>query len=131
MDSLAMLDSPLTLQQLTSVGRDVTAPLLVRPEKMFSNFWGDIASDGFYARSRDYISIIHHERRCVHVTILSLSYTAPSVHLTRGVWNVPFINQAILMSGSWLRRTAHDLPSWESDELETDMALAQWMRERV
>lgn len=68
---------------------------------------------------------------CVCVTILSLLHKAPSVHLTRGVWNVPFINQAILMSGSWLRRTAHDLPSWESDELENDMALAQWMRERV
>lgn len=35
------------------------------------------------------------------------------------------------MSGSWLRRTAHDLPSWESDELDTDMAFAQWMRQRV
>lgn len=71
-----MLDSPLTLQQLISVGRDVTAPLLVRPEKMFSNFWGELASDGFYARSRDYIAIISHERRCVcvHVTVLSMSY---------------------------------------------------------
>lgn len=63
LDSLAMLDSPLTLQQLISVGRDVVAPLLVRPEKMFSNFWGDLASDGFYARSRDYVSIIENERR--------------------------------------------------------------------
>ena len=64
-----MLDSPLTLQQLLSVGRDVTAPLLVRPEKMFSNFWGDLASDGFYARSRDYTAIIGNERRCVCVCV--------------------------------------------------------------
>lgn len=35
------------------------------------------------------------------------------------------------MSGSWLKKTAHDLPSWGSDELDTDMAFAQWMRERV
>ena len=62
-DSLAMLDSPLTLQQLISLGRDVVSPLLVRPEKMFSNFWGDLASDGFYARSRDYVTIIGNERR--------------------------------------------------------------------
>jgi hypothetical protein len=110
LDSLAMLDSPLTLQQLVSVGRDVTAPLLVRPEKMFSNFWGDLASDGFYARSRDYTAIIGHERR--------------------GVWNVPFIGQAILLSGNWLRQTAHDLPSWESQVLDMDMAFAAWMREK-
>lgn len=58
-----MLDSSLTLQQLISLGRDVAAPLLVRPEKMFSNFWGDLASDGFYARSRDYTNIIADERR--------------------------------------------------------------------
>lgn len=110
LDSLAMLGSPLTLQQLISVGRDVTAPLLVRPEKMFSNFWGDLASDGFYARSRDYTTIINYERR--------------------GVWNVPFISQAVLMAGSWLRRTAHDLPSWASDVFDTNMAFAAWMRQR-
>jgi hypothetical protein len=110
LDSLAMLDSPLTLQQLIYLGRDVVSPLLVRPEKMFSNFWGDLASDGFYARSRDYVTIIGNERR--------------------GVWNVPLINQAILISGSWLRRNAHDLPSWESQVLDSDMAFAAWMRER-
>ena len=49
----------------------------------------------------------------------------------RGVWNVPLINQAILISGSWLRRNAHDLPSWESQVLDSDMAFAAWMRERV
>ena len=64
-DSLTMLDSPLTLQQLLSLGRAVVAPLLVRPEKMFSNFWGDLASDGFYARSRDYLTIVANERRWV------------------------------------------------------------------
>ena len=63
LDSLAMLDSPLTLQQLVAVGRDVVSPLLVRPEKMFSNFWGDLASDGFYARSRDYTAIVSNESR--------------------------------------------------------------------
>ena len=67
LDSLAMLDSPLTLQQLISAGRDVIAPLLVRPEKLYSNFWGDLASDGFYARSRDYTGIVGHERRCVAI----------------------------------------------------------------
>ena len=53
------------------------------------------------------------------------------VLLCRGVWNVPFVNQALLLSGQWLRRTAHELPSWESEVLDSDMAFAAWMRERV
>ena len=44
---------------------------------------------------------------------------------------MPFINQAILISGQWLKGTAHDLPSWDSQILDTDMAFAAWMRERV
>ena len=54
-----------------------------------------------------------------------------SLVIFRGVWNVPFISQAVLLSGRWLRETAHDLPSWESQVLDTDMALAAWMREKV
>lgn len=67
LDSLAMLDSDLTLQRLVAVGRNVVAPLLGRHERLFSNFWGDIAADGFYARSRDYIPIVQNERRYVCV----------------------------------------------------------------
>ena len=44
---------------------------------------------------------------------------------------MPFINQAILMSGKWLQKIAHDLPSWHSEVLDTDMAFAAWMREKV
>ncbi len=31
--------------------RGVVAPMLVRPYKAWSNFWGALTSEGFYARS--------------------------------------------------------------------------------
>ena len=60
-----------------------------------------------------------------------VEFISSCLAIFRGVWNVPFISQAILLSGRWLRETAHDLPSWESQVLDTDMAFAAWMREKV
>ena len=48
---------------ICSTFRSVVAPLLLRPYKAWSNFWGALTSDGFYARSMDYMEIIHNERR--------------------------------------------------------------------
>ena len=45
------------------VHRNVVAPMLSRPQKLFSNFWGDIAANGFYARSQDYVEIVESKRR--------------------------------------------------------------------
>ncbi|GLH02834.1 Glycosyltransferase 25 family member [Gryllus bimaculatus] len=43
--------------------RSIVAPLLLRPYKAWSNFWGALTPDGYYARSSDYMDIIHNERR--------------------------------------------------------------------
>ena len=55
------------------------------------------------------------------------------VVMCSGVWNVPFISAAVLMSGRWLAglKEKGDLPSWWSDELDADMAFCEWMREKV
>lgn len=50
-------------QCMTPLFRNVIAPLLVRPEKLFSNFWGAIAGNGFYARADDYQLIVENQRR--------------------------------------------------------------------
>ena len=92
------------------VQRSVVAPLMIRPFRLFSNFWGDIASNGFYARSWDYQEIAERKRI--------------------GVWNVPFISSAILFSGTWLRAHRHDLPTFTSEQWDPDMAFAAWMREK-
>lgn len=42
--------------------RSVVAPLLVRPGKMWSNFWGALTGDGFYKRSEDYVAIVQRTR---------------------------------------------------------------------
>ena len=48
---------------IINVCRNVVAPLLVRPHRLFSNFWGAIASNGFYSRSHDYQEILKGERK--------------------------------------------------------------------
>ena len=45
--------------------REVTAPLLTRAGKLWSNFWGSLSHDGYYARSFDYVDIVNRRRRYV------------------------------------------------------------------
>ena len=124
--------------------RNIVAPMLVRPHKLFSNFWGAIASNGFYSRAHDYREILNGERKYdirIHVPAsfiiyLSSSSISPPPPLSllfndRGVWNIPFVTGAMLISGKLLTQLKDDLPSYESDELDPDMAFAEWMRERV
>ena len=50
-----------------------------------------------------------------------------------GIWNVPFINTAILFKGEWLQTRGGQggLPSFSSQEFEQDMAFCKWMRDHV
>ena len=41
----------------------------MRPFKLWSNYWGNIANNGFYARSRDYNELIGYERKYVCVCV--------------------------------------------------------------
>ena len=54
-----------------------------------------------------------------------------SVFVCRGVWNVPYIASAVLMSGDWLRGLGDNLPSYSSLDIDPDMAFPQWMRTNV
>ena len=54
--------------------------MLYRPYTAWSNFWGALSSDGYYARSADYMEIVNNDRR--------------------GLWNVPHISSCYLISGS-------------------------------
>ena len=124
--------------------RNIVAPMLVRPHKLFSNFWGAIASNGFYSRAHDYREILNGERKYdlhIHVPASFIIHLFFLLHLLslslsllfndRGVWNIPFVTAAMLISGKLLTQLRDDLPSYESDELDPDMAFAEWMRERV
>ncbi|XP_015118754.1 procollagen-lysine,2-oxoglutarate 5-dioxygenase 1 [Diachasma alloeum] len=62
-DSVAHLDNTYTLKLLVEQQRGIVGPLLVREEQTWSNFWGAVADNGYYARSTDYMDIIQNKRR--------------------------------------------------------------------
>ncbi|KAJ8667494.1 hypothetical protein QAD02_009157, partial [Eretmocerus hayati] len=108
-DSEAHLENKNTLKLLVEQQREIVAPLLVRPFKAWSNFWGAITDDGFYARSFDYMDIVHNKRR--------------------GLWNVPFVGSCYLVNASLLRDDSRR-PIYEEANLDPDMAFAHANRRR-
>ncbi|XP_065190201.1 multifunctional procollagen lysine hydroxylase and glycosyltransferase LH3-like [Sycon ciliatum] len=76
-DADVMLTNRLVLKRLVEQNRTILAPLLSKPEKLWSNFWGAISSTGYYERSEDYLAIVNGERR--------------------GTWVVPHISHAYLV----------------------------------
>lgn len=62
-DSVVHIDNPDTLMKLISLNRTIIAPMVKRPEKTWSNFWGDYTDEGYYKRSPDYMEIINYEQR--------------------------------------------------------------------
>merc|ERR1719427_1119046 len=67
-----------TLQSLIHQNRTILAPMMSKYQKFWSNFWGDISADGYYARSPDYLDIVK--------------------NLRRGVWNSPFVALVYLIN---------------------------------
>ncbi|KAL0119879.1 hypothetical protein PUN28_007957 [Cardiocondyla obscurior] len=108
-DAVAHLDNEHTLKLLVEQQRGIVAPLLIRPYKAWSNFWGAITDDGFYARSFDYMEIIKNERR--------------------GLWNVPFVSNCYLINATIIANKA-TRPSYEDGDLDTEMAFAHGNRQR-
>lgn len=56
----------------------VLSPLCVRPDTLYSNFWGDVdPASGYYKRAWNYIDIVQKKQV--------------------GVWNVPYVNHCVLV----------------------------------
>ncbi|CAN7987400.1 unnamed protein product [Ixodes pacificus] len=108
-DSDAHLDNGDTLRALIEMNRTVVAPLLSRHKNLWSNFWGALSTDGYYARSHDYVQLVKGERK--------------------GLWNVPFINTVYLINGTLLH-SKDKFPSFISGLLDPDMAFCKNMREK-
>jgi len=73
-----------TLIELLSLGKGIISPMLVKPGKLWSNFWGAIDSNGWYYSSFDYIDIVN--------------YTI------KGCWNVPHISGNILINKEYIEK---------------------------
>ncbi|KER26570.1 hypothetical protein T265_06214 [Opisthorchis viverrini] len=85
-DSTVQLTNPRTIEHLIQMNRSMIAPMLSRRGKLWSNFWGALSRDGYYERSDDYIEIVERNRT--------------------GIWNVPFIRDAYLLSRRVVRKFA-------------------------
>ena len=62
-DSVAHLDNPQTLRLLIEQNRPVLAPMMVRPNTTYSNFWSALTPNGQFARSMDYTDLVQNSRR--------------------------------------------------------------------
>ncbi len=58
--------------------RIISPMLTCKTKNLYSNFWGDLGLDGYYARSGNYIELVQKQ--------------------LRGLWNVPYVTGAILFS---------------------------------
>lgn len=108
-DSEAMITNEKALKLLIEQNRSVVAPMLARPFKMWSNFWGALTPDGYYARSSDYLDIVNNKRR--------------------GLWNMPYISSAYLINAT-LFKTQETHPSFINNLLDPDMAFCKNMRDK-
>lgn len=59
MSGVVHLDNPETLQILIEQNREVLSPMMLKPGTVWSNMWGAIDKNNFYARSADYMDIVN------------------------------------------------------------------------
>uniref|UniRef100_A0A6P7FY86 procollagen-lysine 5-dioxygenase n=1 Tax=Diabrotica virgifera virgifera TaxID=50390 RepID=A0A6P7FY86_DIAVI len=109
LDAIAHIDNPYTLKLLIEQNRTVVAPMLTRPGKAWSNFWGALTKDGFYSRSNDYMDIVHNEKR--------------------GLWNVPFISNAYIINATLLRKHDRKVLNYTKPNLDADMTFCSNLRD--
>ncbi|PWA18176.1 hypothetical protein CCH79_00004136 [Gambusia affinis] len=89
--------------------RKVIGPLVTRHGKLWSNFWGALSLDGYYARSEDYVDIVQRKRV--------------------GVWNIPYMAHIYLIKGTVLRNELKERNHFVLEKLDPDMALCRNSRE--
>uniref|UniRef100_A0A6I8NJN9 Procollagen-lysine,2-oxoglutarate 5-dioxygenase 1 n=1 Tax=Ornithorhynchus anatinus TaxID=9258 RepID=A0A6I8NJN9_ORNAN len=109
-DADVALKNPETLRLLIEQNKAVIAPMMSRPGRLWSNFWGALSVDGFYARSEDYVDIVQGRRV--------------------GVWNVPYISSIYLVKGSSLRSDLRQEDLFHSGKLDPDMAFCSNVRQQ-
>lgn len=89
-------------------GKSVVSPMFVKNDGgIFSNFWGELSSSGFYARSFDYIDIVK--------------------RIKKAVWNVPYISNIYLIRRDILEKYK-DIQTNVDIKLDLDMRLSYNLR---
>uniref|UniRef100_H2ZIJ1 procollagen-lysine 5-dioxygenase n=1 Tax=Ciona savignyi TaxID=51511 RepID=H2ZIJ1_CIOSA len=88
-DSNVQITNTSLLKMLIAKNKQIVGPLLKINGKLWSNFWGALNVDGYYARSADYISIVNSERTkdtndksMIHITLLKhINYEKEWLHM--------------------------------------------------
>ncbi|XP_074121037.1 multifunctional procollagen lysine hydroxylase and glycosyltransferase LH3 [Sminthopsis crassicaudata] len=110
LDADAVITNPQTLRNLIEENRKVIAPMLSRHGKLWSNFWGALSPEEYYARSEDYVELVQRKRV--------------------GVWNVPYVSQAYLIKGETLRKELPQREIFSQSESDPDMAFCKTVRDK-
>lgn len=108
MDIEVVLKNENTLKILIEQNLPIIAPMITRSGRLWSNFWGALSAEGYYARSEDYVDIVQGRRT--------------------GVWNVPYVSSVYLVKASLLRSELADYDLFNSDSLDPDMAYCHHAR---
>ncbi|XP_013880212.1 procollagen-lysine,2-oxoglutarate 5-dioxygenase 1 [Austrofundulus limnaeus] len=108
LDVEVVLKNEDTLKILIKQNLPVVAPMLTRPGRLWSNFWGALSADGYYARSEDYVDIVQGRRV--------------------GVWNVPYVSGVYLVKADLLRSELKDYDLFTSQTTDPDMAFCHNVR---
>uniref|UniRef100_A0A673N6V5 procollagen-lysine 5-dioxygenase n=1 Tax=Sinocyclocheilus rhinocerous TaxID=307959 RepID=A0A673N6V5_9TELE len=108
-DADVMLTNRQTIKLLIEQNRKIIGPLVTRHGKLWSNFWGALSLDGYYARSEDYIDIVQGNRV--------------------GVWNIPFMAHIYLIKGQTLRNELKNRNVFVLERLDPDMAMCRNARD--
>jgi len=96
-----------TLKVLVEQNRTILAPMMTVHERLWSNFWGAIGDDGYYARADDYVDIVKYNRM--------------------GVWNVPYISKSYLLKSSVIPEIRSS--PFSNDFLDSDMVFCKSLRD--
>ncbi|XP_006001962.1 procollagen-lysine,2-oxoglutarate 5-dioxygenase 2 isoform X2 [Latimeria chalumnae] len=108
-DADVVLTNPKVLKLLIEENRKIIGPLVTRHGKLWSNFWGALSPDGYYARSEDYVDIVQGSRV--------------------GVWNIPYMAHVYLIKGETLRKEMKKRNYFILDKMDPDMAFCRNARE--
>ncbi|XP_043932935.1 multifunctional procollagen lysine hydroxylase and glycosyltransferase LH3 isoform X2 [Protopterus annectens] len=110
LDADVGITNPETLRILIEENKKVIAPMVSRHGKLWSNFWGALNTDGYYARSEDYIDIVQAKRV--------------------GVWNVPYITEVYLIKGETLRTELKNKNMFTLNGGDPDMIFCKNVRDK-
>ncbi|XP_075046346.1 procollagen-lysine,2-oxoglutarate 5-dioxygenase 1 [Mixophyes fleayi] len=109
-DVQVVLKNTSVLRTLIEQNKSIITPLVSRIQDLWSNFWGAINTDGYYARSEDYIDIVQGQRI--------------------GIWNVPYVTNVYLVKGTVLRNKLSQYDVFHSGKLDPDMAFCNNVRQQ-